>query len=174
MAAGPTFTPIATYTFTGSSSTFTFSSIPQTYTDLFISAASLGATPNDGSTLAFQFNGDTGTNYSINLMQGSGSAANAAYRQNFSRILTGYNSSFSAPSSYSGAVKFDIMNYSNSTTYKTCLSRFDVVDTTASGPEQAVALWRNTSAITSIKAFEDSGTNFVSGAVITLYGIASA
>jgi hypothetical protein len=62
-----------------------------------------------------------------------------------------------------------IQNYSNSTTYKTLLSR-------TSDPtlltQATVSLWRSTSAITSLVIA--SNGNISTGSTFTLYGIAAA
>jgi anti-sigma-K factor RskA len=63
------------------------------------------------------------------------------------------------------------MNYSNTTTYKTTLSRF------ASTLYQVwthAGLWRNTAAINSIKVYTTAGANFNTGSTFTLYGIKAA
>jgi hypothetical protein len=74
------------------------------------------------------------------------------------------------PSSGSYAVGIThFMNYSNTTTYKTALTRSN----SPYGTEAAVNLWRNTSAITSITLFIQSST-LNAGTTFTLYGIAAA
>ena len=64
------------------------------------------------------------------------------------------------------------MNYSNSTTYKTVISRGG---NAATWVTTNVGLWRNTAAITSVKVFaSDASSNMNSGSTFTLYGIAAA
>jgi hypothetical protein len=63
----------------------------------------------------------------------------------------------------------NFQNYSNSTTYKSVLTRVN-----NSGFTMAwVNLWRSTAAITSITIYPYSGT-FSSGSTFTLYGISAA
>ena len=64
MVAISSYTPIATYTATGSVATYTFSSIPATYTDLVLSI-NYGA--GNGEGLYFRLNSDTASNYSDNF-----------------------------------------------------------------------------------------------------------
>ena len=65
-----------------------------------------------------------------------------------------------------------IQNYSNTTTYKTILSR---TNTASSEVVAIVGLYRSTSAITSITALAINGTGlFINGSGATLYGIAAA
>jgi hypothetical protein len=61
----------------------------------------------------------------------------------------------------------NIQNYSNSTTYKTVLARSN---NAATGTDATVALWRSTSAITSIDYYLNSGS-WATGSTFTLYGI---
>jgi hypothetical protein len=61
-----------------------------------------------------------------------------------------------------------IMNYSNTTTYKTVLSRGSSANNIAIA---YVDLWRNTAAITSITLTPSSATNFDAGSTFSLYGI---
>ena len=82
MAAGSTYTPIATTTASGSASSVTFSSIPSTYTDLVIVADILGAASTADAVL--RFNSDTTSNYSETVIRGDGSsAASARYSESY-------------------------------------------------------------------------------------------
>jgi len=161
MAAGATYVPIATYTASGSTTTITFSSIPQTYTDLRIISNLVFS-----GQIYLQFNGDTGGNYSITYVQGTGSSASSGRTTNQTNgMQMGYG-----VSSNLTVFTADIFNYANTTTYKTALSR----DSDAGGLAQAsVGLWRNTSNITSIAVYSP-GANYSSTSTFTLYGIASA
>jgi hypothetical protein len=61
------------------------------------------------------------------------------------------------------------MNYSNTSTFKSSLSRVDyAIGFTA----PATQLWRNTAAITSIAL--SVGSSFSTGSIFTLYGIKAA
>jgi hypothetical protein len=65
----------------------------------------------------------------------------------------------------------NVMNYANTTTYKTSISRGN---NSANRVRAYVALWRNTAAITSIQIITNGAINFATGSTFTLYGIASA
>ena len=165
MASAQTYIPIATITASGSTTSVTFSSIPQTYTDLVIAGAFY---ETSSSNTSLQFNGDTGSNYSSTSLLGNGSTASSARVSNFAEMFwdrqgnaTGY-----------GAGIANIMNYSNTTTYKTVLLRYGYPSTWT---EADVGLWRNTSAITSITILVGGGgANLASSSTFTLYGIAAA
>jgi hypothetical protein len=169
--ATPTYTPIQTYTVTGSAvSSVTLGSggtIPQTYTDLILVINTKGTVTT--SYPRFQFNGDTGSNYSRTALSGSGSAAQSSRDTNLTAVIPEYNSA-NQSSGFNFNSIIHIMNYSNTTTYKTVLSRSNNAN---NGVDALVSLWRSTSAINSIYIFLDSGSYDV-GSTFTLYGIANA
>ena len=163
MTAGATYIPITTTTVSGSStSQITFSSIPQTYTDLVLIGSWSGT-----DYVMFQLNGDTGSNYSMSCELGI--TGSASYKNNGqTRIDNNFTST-----NFSGNIEMNLMNYTNSTNYKTQLFRYN--DAITSGARLAASLWLNTSAITSITCFGyGTNLNFTAGSIFTLYGIASA
>ena len=167
MAAGATYEPIATTTVSGSSaSDYTFSSIPGTYTDLVLvcNVQGTGSDPRIG----LQFNSDTGTNYSCTYLLGDGSSASSARASNRNQIDNIIN--IPAASAF-GNVIYNIQNYANTTTYKTTLFRQNVASL---GAGAEVALWRSTSAISTIRVWAITSGAFNVGSTFTLYGIASA
>jgi len=62
------------------------------------------------------------------------------------------------------------MNYANTTTNKTILSRSNAAD---KGVMATVSLWRNTAAINSITLLA-SANNFATGSTFSLYGVKNA
>ena len=155
-----TYEPIATTTLGTAAASYTFSSIPATYTDLEL--VFVGTDSAFGS-LNIQLNGDTTTNYSFTLLTGNGTAAAS------SRTATTAQMNLGLSSTEQSVSKFFFMNYSNATTYKTVLCRGN----SASNQTRAsVGLWRKTpEAITSITV---QGTSLQIGSVLTLYGIKAA
>lgn len=171
MAAGATYTPISTYTVTGSTSftAINLTSIPSTYTDLVLvidsgvtnagySDSDIRMRPNGGGSDIFSetklySNGSVGssnrTSYSYNLNQGntgSGRALNTFY----------------------------FMNYSNTDKYKTVISRTN--NSYGGQVRFSAGLIRDTAAISSI--FMDlnfqSSNDWSIGSTFTLYGISAA
>jgi hypothetical protein len=165
MAAGSTYTPIATQTLGSAAASITFNSIVSTYTDLVLiisgkSTASL--------QVKMTFNGDNAsTNYSQTTIAGNGSSASSARTTNAAYITPDYYYSFTVNG---GVARFNIMNYSNTTTYKTVLMRSDNADTATMAN---VGLWRSATAIYQIDLVTSTST-FASGTTFTLYGIAAA
>ena len=162
MAAGSTYTPIATVSPSGTT-TVDFTSIPSTYTDLLLVVSGANAT---GVYLSITFNSDTGSNYSRTQLSGNGSTASSTRASNSTSIRT-----LNLPSGTSeyAVETFNIMNYSNTTTYKTLLHRGGQASAQAYAQ---VALWRSTAAINSIRLLASS--NISTGSTLTLYGIQAA
>jgi hypothetical protein len=172
MPAGSTYTPIATTTLGSAATDITFSSIAGTYTDLVVIVSAQQVTL--GEDLALQFNSDTGTNYSRTYLCGDGSTAHSGRSTSVNQIILDHHATPPTGTSFSTAV-INIMNYSNTTTFKTVLDRTGANDTNPGlGTVANVGLWRSTSAITSVKVFCTNSSNLKTGTIATLYGIASA
>jgi hypothetical protein len=155
-----TYDSITTTTLTSAVSSVTFSSISGSYTDLIIVHR---GTNSSAAGIQVEFNSDTTAgNYSFTYFYGDGSTA-ASGR---------YTSAKSVGSAYTTETNniFHFINYSNSTTYKTTLSRSNNAANITQG---LISLWRSTAAITSIKLFVGAG-NFDSGSTFTLYGVKAA
>ena len=160
-----TYDPIATTTLGSSASSYTFTSIPATYTDLIV----IGKIKGTASTyLNVRFNSDTGSNYSRTIISGNGSSVISDRRSNQTAIATDYNETIQTNFNY--ITTLHIMNYSNSTTYKTLLGR---PNNAANGAGASVGQWRSTSVITSVSLVADSSA-FDTGTTFTLYGIKAA
>lgn len=161
-----TYEPISTTTLSSAAATVTFSSISGSYTDLVLVVVSKW-TGSGNSSYGMRFNSDSGSNYSRTYLLGDGGSASSARATNQTNT---YNGQVNA-TEWSPAI-FHIMNYSNSTTYKTIVSR---TDQTGSYVTAMVALWRSTNAITSIDlGYFDTASNWASGSTFSLYGIKSA
>jgi hypothetical protein len=152
-----TYHPIANHATTGTVSSYTFSSIPSTYTDIILIINDMGG----DTSYKINVNGDTGSNYSSTFMYGETSA------------VSGRGSSATAAPTVGrrpGNTIIQFQNYSNTTTNKTFISRGNasnhIVIATAS-------LWRSTAAINSITVTPESGS-FASGVTFALYGIKAA
>jgi hypothetical protein len=163
MPAGKTYTPIARTVFDVATANLTFSNIPQSYTDLVIVATYANTGGQTDSNL--RFNGDSNNNYSKIQMYGTGSAAGSNAQSNWSNF-----GGFGYVGTTLSNTICNIMNYSNSTTYKTIIVRSN---DTAGLTMANIGSWRSTAAITSITIDFDNN-NFTAGSTFTLYGIAAA
>jgi hypothetical protein len=163
MAAGSTYTPIATTTLGSNTASVSFSSFSG-YTDLILV---MNCKLVSGSqTGMLRFNSDSGANYSFTYLQGNGSSALSGRATGTTFAIAGFfdNANYTISTTH-------IMNYANSTTYKTTLDRRGPVSTIAGAD---VSLWSNTAAITSLSIAPENGDTWASGSTFTLYGIQAA
>lgn len=161
-----TYEPISTQTLASAVATVTFSSIPATYTDLILVCVATRSAAPDGGYFSIRYNSDTATNYSSTLLYGDGTSA-------VSTRVTSETSGRVGNASLSNnqPTIIHIMNYANTTTYKTSISRSNVSNSYALS---YCTLWRKTpEAINSLSLLNDTG-NFNTGSVFTLYGIKAA
>jgi hypothetical protein len=159
-----TYEKIATTTLGSAASSVTFSSISQSYTDIIL----VGSFSNTVNTnLFYRFNSDSGSNYSSTWLSGTGSSAISGRFSNRANIVV--DPSAGGMGTSIATVLSNFMNYSNSTTYKTVLTRIGAGDFEVG---TNVGLWRSTNAITAIEFYGNQ--NFSSGSTFTLYGIKSA
>jgi hypothetical protein len=166
MAAGSTYTKISTTTLGSGVANYTFSSISASYTDLVFIIA--GAGSSSGGNMQLQFNSDTGANYSTTILYGDGSSVGSARVTNTTSMNIG-DLDATNPSN----TIVNIINYANTSGNKTALGRANRINAGAAVVEK-IGLWRNTSAITSIKVFFNTGDTFITGSTLSLYGIAAA
>jgi hypothetical protein len=166
MPAGSTYSTIATTTLGSNAASYTFSSIPSTYTDLILI---INGEVSSSVTTVCQFNGDTASNYSTTELFGDGTTA-SSFRTTLSLAIMGIGAQ--TVSGYPFMSILNFQNYSNTTTYKTVLGRTNQANL---GVNTIAGLWRSTSAINSIKLLGYAGSSgFTAGTTFTLYGIASA
>ena len=164
MAAGNTYEAIATTTLGSTASSVTFSSIPATYTDLVLVSAPIG---NGDAQVNMTFNNDTSAFYSDTIIAGNGSTVTAYRAIQGASIPLDY---FFSVTTAGGITTINVMNYANTTTYKTALIRSGVASKSAMA---VVGLWPFTSAINRIDLTATSST-FAAGSVFSLYGIKAA
>jgi hypothetical protein len=159
MPAGSTYSTIATTTLTSNQSSVVFSSIGS-YTDII---CVFNGTAQNEVSIGFQFNSDSGNNYSYTRIYGDGTSAASDRITNTNACYFGIIGT--AQSTAIG----HIMNYVNSNTNKTVIGRGN----TGLYVSGYVSMWRNTNAITSLTLVPGSG-NFVTGSTLTIYGIAAS
>jgi hypothetical protein len=152
-----TYDSLATTTASGSQSSISFTSIPATYTDLVLI---INAGTNTGYSV--RLNGDSGSNYSYTRIYSDGSSAASDRGTNTTDIISGWGGSTN------NIITVQIMNYANTSTNKTAITRIGDNSYTAA----VVGLWRNTAAVNQVSIV--GGSNWVAGSTFTLYGIKAA
>lgn len=162
-----TYEPIATYTVSGTTTnTFTFSSIPSTYTDLVLIANlnDIGAV----AVLRGRFNGDTGANYSSTAVHGDGTTAGSSRQGPVDAFYMTFNAHVGTSK---GVGIYHFMSYANTTFFKTIISSAANI---GFGADIISSLWRSTAAINSITVLNDRAEYWTAGSTLTLYGIKAA
>jgi hypothetical protein len=167
MAAGATYVSIASNTLTGAASSVTFSSISGAYTDLVLVFEGL-ASATAANGFQIKINGASGTLQSYTRLQGNGTTASSG------QVTNGDPACGVIGNTNRSNITAHIMNYSNATTYKTILSRYNSLDSSDGRTGAYVNLTRATTAVTSLLIDLGTANNFASGSTFSLYGIAAA
>lgn len=165
-----TYEAIATNTLGSAAASVTFSSISGAYTDLVLIISARGTTSASSTSVYFTTN-ISGSNYSSTWLVGNGSASASSRYTSLGQGYLGYIAGGTTSSDSRGNIIAQFMNYSNTTTNKTVISRGNVAEAETAA---YVSLIRGTSALSTITVGEGGGNNFVAGSTFTLYGIKAA
>jgi len=164
-----TFEPIATTTLGSAATEITFSSIPQTYTDLCIIA---GIKMNGSYLVYCRVNGGSSAGYGAGVLEFNGSAASAT---TYNSQSDGWLLGTALASQYPIAMVVDIPSYTNTIVNKTAVSHYGGSSTSAGKAGIATSVnTTNSSTITSLTIRNSAGENFFAGSFATLYGILGA
>jgi hypothetical protein len=163
----------------------TFSSIPQSYTDLVV-VFNARSDRNDQANrptdlIRVTFNGSSAAYYS-DVVLGSNSSSVYSYKEtNQAFMAVGAVPGAQSNAGEYGTNIFHIQSYSNTTTFKALLARGGNATSVGSGNYYMglmAGLWRGSTgsskeAITSITLAPYVGPNFVAGSTFSIYGIAA-
>lgn len=169
-----TYVKIASNTLTATTSSVTFSSIPQTYTDLVLKVSARDNNSSNWGGGYLRFNGDSSSgNYNGIQLAGLGSSVSTStgsgsWGTNY--MLAGRANGGTSTANTFGNSEVYIPNYT-STTQKNASSD-DVTETNATSALMAIVagLWVGTAAITSIEILTP-GALYQINSTFTLYGI---
>ena len=164
-----TYKKIATATAgSGGSSTFDFTSIPSTYTDLVLHVSARCTTDNANAKISF--NGST-SSFTSRLLEAEPGIVYSASRTDNLNLF------FITPSSYTastfGSAFIYIANYAGSTNKSFSTDSCTENNATASVSRLLAGLWSNTAAINQI-TLTPQGTAFAQYSTATLYGISKS
>lgn len=172
-----TFTPIASYVTPSSTSSYTFTSIPSTYTDLYLTVTAKGTGAGDYVKIRVG-NGsvDTGTNYSYTDLYAAATTGSMGYGYEANKDFA-YVHGFGSQMNSSNAAPFGgevhIFDYANTSTQKRIFTRgFGGREGGSQEPasEMMTHSWRSTSAINTLQVFV-AGYQMAAGSIFSLYGI---
>ena len=161
----------------GGSSTITFSSIPSTYQHLQLRVfgqTNRGTYGRDAFVL--RFNSDSGANYSFHYLVGDGGTPGSSGDPNETKIITPEVTTTTAGASIFGGFVTDILDYANTSKYKTVrmIGGGDHNGTVASlGAQTSLrsGSWRSTSAVSTITLTPSIGTSISQYSHFALYGM---
>lgn len=165
-----TYDAIATTTLSSPSSSISFSSISQSYTDLRLVV--VWQTDNSGTSSNFlvRLNNDSNTYYSDVTVYTTGASVSTLNERNLPYFNMGYVSS--TENTFWGYQLIDILDYKSSS-YKNVLNTAGYDRGSTGGVAwRSVGLYRSTAVISSVQFFVAG--NFVAGTTATLYGILKA
>jgi hypothetical protein len=153
----------------------TFSTIPQTYTDLKLLISSKSSEGSQSANYWIQFNSDTGANYTNKRIY---SGATTAASDNGNTGINGISAGFipgdiaNTTSTFSNCEIY-IPNYAGSATKSvSCDSSSEGNQTSGVWLNTAAGLWNNTAAITSL-TIAVTGASQTIGSTFYLYGISN-
>lgn len=159
-------------------SSITFSSIPSTYKHLQIRGIMRITTGTAGTNdLQIRFNSDSGSNYAYHALMGSGAAAQigAASTQTIGTAGRAVIPRNSSGASIYGTIVTDILDYANTSKYKTLRGLGGMDNNSTNGYISLTSsLWQSTSAITSITLTDEGSGTFSQYSTFSLYGIKGA
>ena len=158
-----TYDSIATASLSGQAG-ITFSSIPNTFTDLRIV---LNFQLTSSSVIRMRINGDTAENYATVYFGGDSSATIAGSTISRTALTTTYGTS----AGNNGFVTYDIMNYVNDTKFKTILFQNSLVNAIQNYTLKYAGQYKEPQRVQEVRVFCDD--TFSEG-IITLYGIKGA
>ena len=167
--------PLATISVgAGGASSIDFTSIPSVYQHLQIRAIARSNRASANDSMKMTFNSDTTNNYAFHYLYGDGSTAVGDGTANYSSIALLEAAGNNATSGIFGVSIIDILDYSNTSKYKTTRN-LGGDDRNGSGLVSLTSgLWQNTNAITTISIIPFTGTSFLQYSHFALYGIKRA
>ena len=155
----PTYDLIATTTLSSSPTSFTWSSIPNTYRDIVLVA---DFSPSTTTTLGAQFNDDTTNNYSSTTLYGDSSTVSSLDQNSTSTIRFGSVNNRCLAIAY-------VLDYQTSKN-KTLIGRFNSDNESGA----TVGMRYSTEVITSVTFRTTGGATFASGDIFSIYGVVSS
>jgi hypothetical protein len=166
----PTFTQIGSVTVgAGGAASIDFTSIPNTYTDLYVKLSGRSTATSTSRGFFLTFN-SSATGYSDKSIRGSGSSVvSITNNGGGTKIYLGEITAADGTASTFGNAEIYIPNYAGSTNKSVSVDSVQEHNATEAYATLVAGLWSNTSAISSISF--TTTNNFAQYSTATLYGI---
>jgi hypothetical protein len=167
-----TYTLIASQTLASSATTVTFSSIPQTYTDLCLR---ISARTNSSTTYEYMYINFNNTGYAstVRYMQGGGTGTLNSGLDSATGYI-GINNGNTSTANIFGNSEVYIPNYAGSAYKSYSTNGTQENNATASYMHFLAGLWSNTAAINQIAIQAGNTQSFLQYTTMYLYGIKNA
>jgi hypothetical protein len=172
-----TYVPLASTTLGSDSNDITFNNIDQTYTDLVFVVTGKGIYGSSTFVaLMMRFNGDTGSNYSLQEMYSLDYTSEKGGQATSAVAAVSWLAADSTMDNSISSTKFEVHDYTQTNKWKSGIARAATFESDATiGVQVQNFTWRNTAAITSVTFRNpDNGTGFYAGTVFSMYGIRRA
>jgi len=168
-----TFVSIATVTVgSGGAANIEFTSIPGTYTDLYIVLSTRTNRSNEVDAFSLVVNNDTtAANYTMRNLFGVGSGTPSSNTFNTYNEEVAYTSGNNATASTFGNASFYIPNYTVSQYKSVSVDSVGENNATLARMNISAYIWKSNSAITALKFIPITGTLLQQYSTATLYGI---
>jgi len=170
-----TFKKIQTVTVgSGGATDITFTSIPQSYTDLKIVLSGRSTQGNVYGGGAIQFNADTASNYRWRRLRGdAGTGAAASDNSTSATAITNWDmAGANATASIFGNIEIYIPNYTTANAKSVSVDYVGENNAAESHMGIVAGIWTGTAAITSVKLYS-AGGNLAQYTSATLYGVSN-
>lgn len=154
-------------TLASGASSVTFSSIPQTYTNLKLLTSTVTSVGSGVAPIDLTFNGDSGVHYFYNIITNAFGTSVTGNSNNATETTFAIMGDAGDTNASASANEITVMNYSGSTFGKAMTG---VCSSTTQGVYRTAGLWVQTAAVTSVTLSLGTGT-FSTGSVFSLYGM---
>jgi hypothetical protein len=169
-----TYVKLQTITTTTAVNAVTFSSIPQTYTDLKLCVSARATSNSANQGFYFQLSGTGGTFYSQTVLRADGSSASTFRGSNSNAVTTNEIPNELNTVGLFSNTEIYIPNYTTSQTKQILIDGVKENNSASTAIQlyTKAALWTNAGAVTSLAVGTDiSAPNYFGGSTFTLYGI---
>lgn len=164
---------IETTTLTSAQNQISLTSIPQTFTDLYLVVSARAALATFNGLIVWY--NSYGTTFSERNLSGTGAAANSGTNQAGTGQLTlGFCNGTTTTANTFSSHGLYIPNYTSATTKSSNLDAVSENNATAANQIISAGLWSGTAAITSITVSVNgtgSSNGLAAGTIVSLYGI---
>lgn len=176
-SATPTgaYVQIATWTANGTTRDAAFTSIPQSYKDLYLVAYCRTTTSAVTELASFYSNNYNGAGHTQTSLEGNGSSATSSKSASGPIISVGTVSGASATANTFSLVEVNVLNYSSTNTFKPVLTKSAANSSGTGKVELRAGSINDYNPITQIVIFPlTAGASWSTGSTFTLYGVKGA